>query len=284
MDMPQCPKFDGKGTLDTFATWYKDMTSPMLDNICRHSVLDGDRDFIPLSEPKDGMHYLTSPDSRITAVSNFLAMDHICNSVHSFIAAVLRDHTNNAASALRYLRTEYGSGFMLVPPIQTPIPTTPKSLNFSRHSIIRNAALPVRRASRSAEKILEKDPNWFKDIQEGGYKAQPQPTPGPSRPIPTDQPTATGIPSSAGKEFWIGEDDPAGMPDQPGDQSSAAPKVPPVHPDAHLPGWYPEWKEDMLKQRDAMIEGPPVSMPPATSEHRAPATVRYQKRSNGTGT
>ena len=108
---------------------------------------------------------------------------------------------------------------------------------------------------RSAEKQLEKDPNFFKDIKEGRYKAQPQPPPGPSRPIPTDQPTATGIPSSAGKEFWIGEDDPAGMPDQPGDQASAAPEVPPVHPDAHLPGWYPEWKEDMIKQRDAMIEG-----------------------------
>ena len=192
------------------------------------------RDFIPLSEPKDGMHSLTSPDSRITAVSNFLAIDHICNSVHSSIAAILRDRTNNAASALRYLRNEYGSGFMLVPLIQTPIPTTLKSLNFSRHSIHRNAALPVRRASRSpsdsnapppppfvdapppppkmplcpndplalcplddakllaqlrrsAEKQLEKDPNFFKDIKEGRYKAQPQPPPGPSRSIPTDQ-------------------------------------------------------------------------------------------------
>ena len=100
MDAPQYPKFDGKGTLETFATWYKDMTSPMLDNICRHSVLDGDRDFIPLSEPKDGMHYFTLPGSNITAISNFIAMDHICDSVHSSIAAVLRDRTNNAASAL----------------------------------------------------------------------------------------------------------------------------------------------------------------------------------------
>eukprot|EP00798_Chlamydomonas_sp_ICE-L_P006926 gene6926-biopygen13450 len=249
------------------------------------------------------MHYFTSPKSNITAISNFIAMDHICDSVHSSIAAVLRDRTYNAASALCYLRTEYGSGFMLDPPIPTPIPTTLRSLNFSRHSIHRNAALPIRRASRSpsdrnapppppfvdapppppkmplcpndplalcplddakikaqlrasAQKIMEKDPNWFKDIQEGRYEERPQPPPGPSKPNPVDQPTATGVPSSAGKEFWIGEDDPAGSSDQPEDQASAAPKVPPVHPDAHLPGWYPEWKEDMLKERDAMLEDP----------------------------
>ena len=180
MDMPQCTKFDGKGTLDTFATWYKDMTSPMLDNICMHSVLDGDRDTIPLSEPIDGMHYLSSPDSRITAVSNFLAMDHICNPVHSSIAAILRDRTNNAASALRYLRTEYGSGFMLDPPIQTPIPTTLRSLNFSRHSIHRNAALPVRRASRSPSNRNAPPPPPFVDA----------PPPPPKMPLCPNDPLA----------------------------------------------------------------------------------------------
>eukprot|EP00798_Chlamydomonas_sp_ICE-L_P004239 gene4239-biopygen21967 len=111
----------------------------------------------------------------------------------------------------------------------------------------------------SAKKILEKDPAFFKDIAEGRYKQQPQPAPGPSRPPPVHQPTATGAPSSAGQEFWIGEDDPAGSSDQPEDPASAqpdpasVPPVPPVHPDAHKPGWYPEWKEDMLKEREDLI-------------------------------
>eukprot|EP00798_Chlamydomonas_sp_ICE-L_P010256 gene10256-biopygen7417 len=183
------------------------MTSPLLDSIFANSVIDGDRDTIPLTEPIDGMHYLPSLDRRITAVSNFLAMDHICNSVHSTIAAILRDRTNNAASALRYLRHE---------------------------------------------------------------------------PSPINQPTATGIPSSAGQEFWIGEDDPVGMPDQPEDQTSAGPstEVPPVHPDAHLPGWYPEWKEDLLKQQDAMIEGSHGAVAAAPPERAVPDTIRYNKRSN----
>ena len=109
-------KFDGKGTISTFFIWYGDLVAPLLFQGSVFSVIDGDLDSAPVDEPANGYHY--PRDSRITPVSNYLAMDHILRNCTPSLARIIESQTNNAAAALRYLRKHYGSGFPFSPVLQ----------------------------------------------------------------------------------------------------------------------------------------------------------------------
>eukprot|EP00798_Chlamydomonas_sp_ICE-L_P023748 gene23748-biopygen18257 len=98
--------YDGKGGYDIFATWYAELVAPLLKQSSVFSVVDGDLDYDPIDEPSNGYHY--PRDSRITPVSNYLAMDHILRNCTSTLAAKLDAHTSNAAKALRYIRLNWG--------------------------------------------------------------------------------------------------------------------------------------------------------------------------------
>eukprot|EP00798_Chlamydomonas_sp_ICE-L_P025167 gene25167-biopygen19634 len=105
--------YDGKGGYDIFTTWYAELVAPLLEKSSVFSVVDVDLDYDPIDEPSNGYHY--PRDSRITPVSNYLAMDHILRNCTSTLAAKRDAYTNNAAKALRYIRPNWGQGFTLSP-------------------------------------------------------------------------------------------------------------------------------------------------------------------------
>eukprot|EP00798_Chlamydomonas_sp_ICE-L_P016457 gene16457-biopygen25403 len=105
--------YDGKGGYSVFAQWYAELVAPLLKEDSVFSVLDGDIENAPIDEPSNGYHYPRS--SRITPLSNYMAMDHILRNCTLPFADSLDAYTNNAAKALRYLRRNYGHGFRLMP-------------------------------------------------------------------------------------------------------------------------------------------------------------------------
>eukprot|EP00798_Chlamydomonas_sp_ICE-L_P030485 gene30485-biopygen16341 len=115
--------YDGKGGYNIFATWYAELVAPLLEQSSVFLVVDGDLDYDPIDEPSNGYHY--PRDSRITPVSNYLAMDHILRNCTSTLAAKLDAYTNNAAKSLRYIILNWGQGFTLSPHFFKCPPSSP---------------------------------------------------------------------------------------------------------------------------------------------------------------
>ena len=112
--MSQAPN-DGKGGTDIFVDWYTNLVAPLLVRSSVFSVLDADLDYQPIDEPSDGYNY--PRNSRITPVSNYMAMNHILDNCPPALSALIDARTNNAARALRYIRQDWGQGFYLKPSI-----------------------------------------------------------------------------------------------------------------------------------------------------------------------
>jgi len=101
--MSQAPN-DGKGGTDIFVDWYTNLVAPLLVRSSVFSVLDADLDYQPIDEPSDGSNY--PRNSRITPVSNYMAMNHILDNCPPAISALIDARTNNAPlSALIDART-----------------------------------------------------------------------------------------------------------------------------------------------------------------------------------
>ena len=91
--MSQAPN-DGKGGTDIFVDWYTNLVVPLLVRSSVFSVLDADLDYQPIDEPSDGSNY--PKNSRITPVSNYMAMNHILDNCPPAISALIDARTNNA--------------------------------------------------------------------------------------------------------------------------------------------------------------------------------------------